>query len=91
MSRSRKLPIIKDKPRNFKASTYYRRVRRKIKQEIKNFNLEIPWGLCEEEYLDIVCALPDAKSIVNSYNYCDYKFDLRKSKNKKLKTKASRK
>lgn len=56
MSRSRRKPIIKDKPRNYKASTYYRRVRRKVKMAIKN-NDEI---------------MPLQKEIVNDYDYCDW-------------------
>lgn len=78
MSRSVKKPIIKDKSRNSKASTYYRRVRRVIKQKLKESDIE------EVE-------LPNSKEIVNDYDYMDYKWDLRNSKNKKLKTKYSRK
>jgi hypothetical protein len=56
MSRSRRKPIIKDKPRNHKASIYYRRVRRAVKQSIK-----------KEEELQ-----PLSREIVNDYDYCDY-------------------
>ena len=55
MSRSYKKPIIKDKPRNFKASTYYRKVRRAIKIAVSQFNEIIPL----------------AKELVNQYDYCD--------------------
>lgn len=58
MSRSKRKPIIKEKPRNRKASTYYRRVRRVINQAVKSFK-EI---------------IPDSKEIVNDYDYCDYTF-----------------
>jgi hypothetical protein len=58
MSRSFKKPIIKDKPRNKKASSYYRSVRRVIKQAIKS-DSEI---------------IPKSQEIVNDYDYCDYKF-----------------
>lgn len=36
MSRSKRKPIVKDKPRNKKASTYYRKIRRTNKQRIKD-------------------------------------------------------
>lgn len=75
MSRSFRKPIVKDKPRNFKASTYYRRIRRVIKQLVK---------MLEEE-------LPDPKSIVNPYDYMDWRSDLRDSKDIEQKTKWSRK
>lgn len=34
MSRSRRKPIIKDKPRNSKAASYYRKIRRINKQRV---------------------------------------------------------
>ncbi len=75
MSKSKRKPVIKEKPRNYKASSYYRRVRRIIKQKVKQMD-EI---------------LPEAQEIVNDYDYCDYKFDLRTSKDIKQKKKYSRK
>lgn len=75
MSRSKRVPIIKDKSRSYKASSYYRKVRRVIKQKVKELD-------------DL---LPEAQEIVNDYDYCDYIIDLRKSKNKKIKDKYSRK
>lgn len=70
MSRSYKLPIIKDKPRNYKKSAWYwRRVRRVLRQ-----------FLYREDYI------PEPKEIVNDYDYSDYTFrDIKtKGKNKKL-------
>lgn len=64
MSRSRKKAIIKDKPRNKKrTSIYWRRVRSVIKNKIRS---------CRDfENLEI----PNSKSIVNDYDYCDYVID----------------
>lgn len=76
MSRSYRVPIIKDKPRNYKRSIYYRRIRRAMNQ--------FDW-LSEEEF-------PNSKSIVNDYDYCDYVFDMRDSwYDDEYRTKASRK
>jgi hypothetical protein len=63
MSRSYKKAIFKDKPRNYKASTYYRRVRSVIKNIIRS---------CKD--IDSL-ELPNSKVLVNQYDYCDYKFD----------------
>jgi hypothetical protein len=67
MSRSRRQPIIKDRPRNEKKSSlYWRIVRRvinsKVRQIIKN-----------DDEIDI----PEPKEIVNDYDYCDYVIDYR--------------
>lgn len=71
MSRSRKQPITKDRPRNSKKSTnYWRIVRRVINQKVRDFVDEIP----END------TLPDPKIIVDDYNYCDYVIDYRKPK-----------
>ena len=64
MSRSRKKAIIKDKPRNYKASAFYwRRIRSRLKnilKSCKNFeNLE----------------LPNPKTLISDYDYCDYSID----------------
>ena len=88
MSRSVRKAVIRDKPKNFKASTYYRRVRRIINQEVK---------MGKE-----ILSLPH--EIVNQYDYSDYRStpefdtvaDYRNSKNpeedlKKDKVKYSRK
>lgn len=68
MSRSKRLPIIKDRPKNGKkSSAYWRKVRRVINQKVRDFVDEIP----END------ALPDPKIIDNDYNYCDYIIDYR--------------
>ena len=65
MSRSTKQPIIKDRPRNYKKSTFYwRTIRRVIKNAIRSNEEEIP----------------NPKEIINDYDYSDYKFDYRFSK-----------
>lgn len=68
MSRSRKKPIIKDRPRNTKKSSlYWRVVRRVINDKVRQI-LSNP-----EKELD----LPEPKEIVNDYDYSDYKIDYR--------------
>jgi hypothetical protein len=64
MSRSRKKAIIKDRPRRKKkASLYWRNIRSTIKNSIRSCkNLE-----------DL--EIPDPKTIVNDYDYCDYTID----------------
>ena len=64
MSRSYKLAIVKDRPRNAKKSSlYWRQVRSTQNNVIRS---------CRDfEELEI----PNAKTIVDDYNYCDYKID----------------
>ena len=64
MSRSHKKGYIKDRPRNIKKSSlYWRRIRSSIKNIIRS---------CKDfENLDI----PNPKTIVNDYDYCDYIID----------------
>jgi hypothetical protein len=64
MSRSKKKAVIKDRPRNIKKSSFYwRQVRSTQNNAIKS---------CRDfEELEI----PSAKTIVNDYDYCDYKID----------------
>jgi hypothetical protein len=83
MSRSRRQPIIKDRPKNGKkSSAYWRIVRRVINQKVRDFVDEIP----END------TLPDPKIIVDDYNYCDYIIDYRdKPDGHKFKEKTKRK
>ena len=60
MGKSYRKPILKDKPRNTKASTYYRRIRRVTKIAVTQMD-EI---------------LPEGQEIVNDYDYCDWKWDM---------------
>ena len=64
MSRSRRKAIIKDRPRNIKKSSFYwRQVRSSQNNVIRS---------CRDfDELEI----PNAKTIVDDYDYCDYKFD----------------
>lgn len=81
MSRSRKKPIIKDAPRNYKkSSAYWRTIRRVIKKKVKYLNE----ALDDEQ-------LPIPQEIVNDYDYSDYKFDLRKMGDPEMSEKESRK
>lgn len=62
MSRSKKKNIIKDRPRNRKKSTmYWRTVRRVQNQKVKSLVLDP-----ENNHI------PEPKTIVNDYDYCDY-------------------
>ena len=60
MNKSKRKPIIKDKPRNIKASSYYKKIRRTIKQKLK------------EAEIDEETELSNSKSIENDFNYWDY-------------------
>jgi len=67
MSRSRKLPILKDRPRNIKKSSeYWRTVRRVLKDKVRFY----------QETLDDE-TLPLPEEIINDYDYCDYIWDSR--------------
>lgn len=67
MSRSRKLPILKDK--SFRKETYWRNIRSRINQLVR---------MGEEE-------LPNPKTIINDYDFSDYKFDYRTYNQEKYK------
>jgi hypothetical protein len=59
MSRSYREPIIKDRPRNYKKSTWYwRTIRRITKMFVKQGK-----------------DVPNPKSIINDYDYCDWTFN----------------
>lgn len=59
MSRSYKKAIIKDRPRNYKKSSLYWRKVRRVQKQALKQNKDIP----------------NPKTIVNDYDYCDYKID----------------
>jgi hypothetical protein len=68
MSRSKKEPIIKERPRNHRKSTeYWRRVRRVISQSVRK--------LFYKDEDEVV--IPNPKEIVNDYDYSDYTMDMR--------------
>lgn len=70
MSRSRKQPIVKDRPRNEKKSSlYWRIVRRVINGKVRQIDKS------DEDETN----LPQPKEIVNDYDYCDYIMDYRDS------------
>ena len=82
MSRSKKKPILKDKPRNTKASIYYRKIRRVIKHLLtKTKNSGDPIDL----------NLPESRSLVNDYDYCDWIWNMEDEKDPERKDKYSRK
>jgi hypothetical protein len=86
MSRSKKEPIVKDRPRNHRKSTeYWRRVRRVINQTVRKLFFKD-----EDEVV-----IPNPKEVVNDYDYSDYTFDMRDIKKladrEKYIKKASRK
>ena len=71
MSRSIKKPVIKDSPRNFqKSQIYWRTIRRVINHTIRNFKNNL------DEMI-----LPKEKSIVNDYDFEDWKSDCRNNNN----------
>ena len=93
MSKSRKKAIIKDK----KDSTYWRRIRSNINQRVRQFkdevvNKESFHADCLEDakILDSEDTLPNPKSLVNDYDYCDHYIDYEYN-NSKDKTKMQRK
>ena len=69
MSRSRRLPFIKDNG-NYSSSEYWRTIRREWKQKLKA-------DYCIEGFY-----LRNPKSIINDWDYCDYKFDYLYNKEK---------
>jgi len=72
MSRSRKKPIIKDKPRNYKrTSLYWRTIRRAWNNEIKS-----------SKFWDEDFSFTNPKSIYDQYSYCDYIFRIYVDKEK---------
>lgn len=73
MSKSRKLPIFKDKGLKV---IYHRIVKRRIKNYLKSNFLRL-----QDEDFD--CNIPNPKTIVSDYNYSDYTIDLRYEKGKR--------
>lgn len=94
MARSYKLPILKDKPRNYKrTSAYWRPVRRIVKQIVSTYKnkyddsiLDLYYGedsddlqikIVEENSILLGTDIPNPKTIINDYDYCDYIWDYR--------------
>lgn len=87
MSRSYRKAIIKERPRNYKKSTiYWRRIRRVINQKVSQLKLYFDDAkelsmMNEDEILGIDDTkfmedyIPDPKTIINDYDYCDYILD----------------
>ena len=73
MSKSRKLPIFKDKGLK---SIYHRIVKRRIKNYLKSNFLRL-----QDEDFD--CNIPNPKTIVSDCDYSDYTIDLRYEKGKR--------
>lgn len=67
MSKSRKLPIFKDKG-ICRRNIFRRKIKRRIRQIVKDIK-----NLLDVETYDI----PNPKTIVNCYDWCDYIFDYR--------------
>lgn len=79
MSRSKRLPVIKDRPRNQKKSTlYWRHIRSTTSQVVRGIKNQVgDLDGIDEDNSDLN-NIPNPKSIVNDYDYCDYIFDLRR-------------
>ena len=81
MSRSRKKPIIKDHPKNFK-KWYWRVIRRKHKEIVRGF----------DENIHDTNKIPNPKEIIKDDHYCDFVIDYRDNfAGKKYTDKISRK
>lgn len=71
MSRSLKLPIVQQRCRNYKISSWYwRPIRRTWKHVINTFH----WEYSEDTGYEINDTLPNQKSLINDYDYSDYRF-----------------
>lgn len=81
MSRSRKLPIIKDR---CSKKIYHRTIKRRIRNYIRSHFFK----LIDDNFDDVI---PNFKSIVNNYDYSDYTCNLMNSQDIDLKNKWSRK
>ena len=94
MARSYKLPILKDKPRNYKrTSAYWRPIRSRINQIVRGYTkrydntiLSLCYGedrddlqikIVEENSIMLGTDIPNPKTIINDYDYCDYIWDYR--------------
>lgn len=87
MSRSKKIGIIKDSPRNYKkSSNYWRKVRRVINQKVKNISKpdDIILNVVFEDSENLLNGelllktkeeqIPVPKEIINDYDYSDYHY-----------------
>lgn len=96
MSRSKRIPVLKDKPRNYKrTSAYWRPIRRIVNQIVSTYKnkyddsiLDLWYGEdCNELEIKIVeenstmlgADIPNPKTIINDWRYCDYIWDMRNS------------
>ena len=94
MSHSYKLPILKDKPRNYKrTSAYWRPIRSRINQIVRGYAkrydntiLSLCYGedkddlqikIVEENSVMLGTDIPNPKTIINDWDYCDYTWDFR--------------
>ena len=94
MAHSYKLPILKDKPRNYKrTSAYWRPIRSRINQIVRGYTkrydstiLSLCYGedrddlqikIVEENSIMLGTDIPNSKTIINDYDYCDYIWDYR--------------
>lgn len=77
MSRSTRKPIIRDKPNT---RLYHRAIRRVTKHNFKKSTQELmqysPQWLFEAEDEITEFEIPNPKTIVNDYDYSDWKWDL---------------
>ena len=66
MSRSRRLPIIKDNGGKGAHTLYRRKIKRRIRQVVRGI-----MNLADIETYEI----PNSRQLVNGYDWCDYWFD----------------
>lgn len=96
MSKSRRIPIIKQKPRNHKrTAAYWRPIRSRINQIVSGYPkrydngiLDLWYGedcneleikIVEENSIMLGTDIPNSKTIINDWRYCDYIWDMRNS------------
>jgi hypothetical protein len=94
MSRSRRIPIIKQKPRNYKrTAAYWSPIRSRINQIVRGYLkrydngiLDLWYGedcneleikIVEENSIMLGTDIPNPKTIINDWRYCDYVWDYR--------------
>lgn len=77
MSKSRKKPIIKDV--GFMKRDYWRVVRRVHKQEIRKQKRDFSYLGWEDDFV-----LKNPKSIINDYDYCDWRSEMESITEKQL-------
>lgn len=91
MSRSKRIPILKDKPRNYKrTSLYWRPIRSRINQIVRGYakkydnsvldldddtSFDFDVNIIEQNSIMLGTDIPNSKTIVEDWDYCDWTWD----------------